>query len=555
MRVFRRRTPLLAFVAYAGLYVGAAAAQYTPDPLQQNAADPNAPKRPLTPEEQRQKEIDKYDPLKKRDTSNSDRPVDAGASVAPAPAPRQNTDLDTGQRSAQPLPGSVADTSSLLPARPGGDGPQVVDDSGTLNAQTYTGPAVLSRSYTIARPTTPKELKWSWTVSSSEVYQSGLVTGTSSTAATTGAAFGTATTFGFSGRHFWKKDQVGLTYGLNYSNYFGSNAYSGSNQHLSVDYGHEFSRHLSFNLVENGSILSSNYSLENPLTIPGVSAANLSLSASPSAQLLDQRTRQFQSTASVTWQESSRLSFSMSGGFFAVDFGGPQMTSNVGYSAQADVNYRYTSRMTVGAYYSFTDYTYTKHEDVSDSNTIGLIGSYAFDRRTQLRLRGGISRIESLAYTQVAINPLFAALTGEAVGIIDYYHRSSISDISAQFVRDLGRAKTFNISYAHGLAPGNGQILTSTQQVISGSFSASLFHRYSVSLSGGRSTLSAQVQNTGSYSTNYLGLNLSRTLPRNVTASLGINYTQYSVTNMPGLQSQFRITSGISWGPGPGKLW
>jgi hypothetical protein len=245
----------------------------------------------------------------------------------------------------------------------------------------------------------------------------------------------------------------------------------------------------------------------------------------------------------------------MSGGFFAVDFTGPQLSSNVGYQAQADVNYRYTSRMTFGAYYSFTDYTFTKHEVVSDSNTAGLIFSYAFNRRTQLRLRAGVSSIESLALTQVAVNPVFAALTGESVGLIDLYRRSMISDLSGQFVRDFGRSKTINVSYAHGIAPGNGLILTSTQQVISAGFTASLFRRYLLTLSAGRSTLSAQVQNTGSYTTNYAGLSLSRTLPRGVTANLGFDYRQYEVSNQPGLTSQLRVSSGVSWGPGPGKLW
>jgi hypothetical protein len=112
-----------------------------------------------------------------------------------------------------------------------------------------------------------------------------------------------------------------------------------------------------------------------------------------------------------------------------------------------------------------------------------------------------------------------------------------------------------NISYAHGIAPGNGLILTSTQQIVSAGFTTELFRRYMVNLTAGRSTLSAQVQNTGAYTTNFAGLTVSRTLPRNVTATLGVDYRQYIITNMPGLQSQLRVSSGVTWGPGPGKLW
>jgi hypothetical protein len=423
----------------------------------------------------------------------------------------------------------------------------------------------------MSRPTVPKEVKWQWTIGSSEVYQNGLFTQTPAASGTTvtpgttaapgtlstnGNAFGTLTSFTLSGRHFWKKDQVGLNYTGSYTDYFGASAYNGFNQTMNLDYGHEFSRHLLLNLVETGSILSSNYTLQNPLTAPGVSVANLSLSASPGFQALDSRIRQFQSSSTLTWEKTSRLSFSLGGGFFAVSFaGGPQLSNNVGYQSQADVNYRYTSRTTIGAYYSFTDYTYTKHESVSNTHTVGAIYSYAFNRATQLRLRAGVARVESLGFNVVPIDPAFAVLLGETSGIVDTYRRNYISDISAQFVRDFGRSKTANISYARGIAPGNGVILTSTQELISGGFSATLFRRFTLSLSAGRSTLTSQSQNTGSYTSNYAGLRFSRSLPHGATASLGFDYRTYLVTGLPGLRSQMSITSGVTWGPGPGKIW
>ncbi len=574
MRIFRQGPRGLVLVVCATVCLSAALGQVTPgqvtpdeqipglpeqvDPSQapldssQARPDRNTARRPLTPEEQRQKEIDKYDPLKARDTT---LPGEAGAG-APDAATEPNTN-PPASRSAKPLPGSVAESEEPLPTRSNRDGPQVVEGGDTSGVQTYSGPAVLSRSYTIARPMAPKEVKWSWNVGSSEIYQSGLVAGvtTPGAAATSGSAFGTATNFSFSGRHFFKKDQIGAHYSVSYTNYIGANAYNGANQNLSLDYGHAFSRRLLLNLVETGSILSMNSTLENPLTAPGVSVANLSLAASPSAQLLDLTTRQTQTQLSLTWQQSARLSFNLSGGFFAVDFTGPQLQNSVGYQSQADVNYRYTSRMTVGAYYSFTDYVYTKHESVSNSNTIGLIYSYAFDRRTQLRLRAGVTRIESLAFTVVPVSPVFAALTGEANGIVDAYHLSTISDLSGQLVRDFGHSRTGNVSFARGITPGNGLILTSVQETLSAGFSTALFRRFVLGFSGMRTVLSAQNQNVGSYTTNTYGLILSRSLPRGATASLGVNYVQINVTNMPGLQSQFRITSGVSWGPGPGRLW
>jgi hypothetical protein len=578
MRVFGHCPRGLLFAVYAALCVSAASAQSpaVADPQTVPGQPPNTlpGEPPLTPEQQRQREIDKYDPLKRKNPLDPGIPGENGAK---APDPQSGAKPYVSP-APPPLPGSIADSNdqSFGRSRDGGSGagsaasstdagPQVVDDSASASSQSYHGPAVLSRSYTLARPSVPKELKWQWTIGTVESYQSGLMgpTAVSATGSSSQSSLGSGTAFTFTGRHLWKRDQFGVDYGADYTRYTGANAFNGLNQHLSLDYGHVVSSHLIVNLVASGSILSSNYSLQNPLTMPGVSPANISLAASPAYQLLDQRTRQFQTTASLTWQKSSRLSFNMSGGLFAVDRGGAQapgalgqqLTGNVGYQAQADVNYRYTSRMTVGAYYSYTTYTYTKHESVSDTNTVGLIYSYAFDRSTQLRLRFGISGIESLSYTQVPLDPVFAFLTGEIAGIVDQYRKSSTSDISGQFIRDFGHSRTGNISFARGVAPGNGTFLTSVQETMAASYSSRLFRRVTVNFSGGRTVLSAQVQNTGNYTTNYAAFTISRPLPHRATASFSVNYTLFDVTNMPGLHPQWRIASTFAWGPGPGKLW
>ncbi len=246
--------------------------------------------------------------------------------------------------------------------------------------------------------------------------------------------------------------------------------------------------------------------------------------------------------------------FNLGGGFFAVGLSGPELTSNVGYQAQADVNYRYTSRTTVGVYYSYTYYLFTKHESLSDTNTGGLIYSYAFDRRTQLRVRAGISRIESLSYTQIPINPIFAVLLGESSGIVDIYGLHYTSDISAQFLKDLGRRRTVNVSYARGVRRQRADSHLGSAGGL-GRFCGHDFPALHGESDGRRTSLTSQAQSTGSYTTDYASLGVSRNLPHGVSANASVSYTHYTVTGMPELRSQFRITTGISWSPGPGRLW
>jgi len=507
---------------------------------------------PLTPEQQREKELRKYDPLDKTNPAAPDQ-----NQGQPADAAKPST-----TNSAKPLPGSVAASgtnNTLVPANPRGQGPEVVaaTDTDSAPAEDYGGPAVLSRSYTLARPIAPQELKWSWTVGTGVVYDTGLTNGTVNPNGTLANvdAWGNSITWGVHGRHFWKHDQIGLSYSGNYNRYDYGTAYNGSNHSLNFDLSHQISRHLSINLVESGSIVSQSYSLANPGVGPEGSIANINLAVSPGVQILNQGARQFSTMTNLTWQKSTRLSVSMGGGFFAVDYLGAGFAGTVGYQAQADVNYRLTRKMTVGAYYSFSDYNFSRHVDVNSANTAGGIFSYALNRTTQIRLRGGITHSESLGLTAIPIDPAIAALIGRSAAFVDAYNPTWLQDVSAQFAKDFGRRKTANISYAHGLAPGNGLLLASAQDSVSAGFSAGLFRNYSVSVGVSRTELSSVSQTLGTYTSEGGNVTLSHTYGRGLTASLGVDYRKYTLSNSPILQSQFRITSGFSWGPGDGKLW
>ncbi|MEP6714948.1 MAG: hypothetical protein ABJC09_05200 [Terriglobia bacterium] len=509
---------------------------------------PTAPdsQQPLSPAEQHEKYIRTYDPL---DKSNP----------AGEPATQQDTGSgQAGQNAATPLPGSVAASNELTPVNPRRSGPQVTTgDSDSSPVQEYAGPAVLSRSYTIARPMVARQVRWAPTLGISGIYDTGLSGGKvnpDGSLANVGA-FGESYQWGFSGRHFWKHDQAGLEYTGNYNHYNGNSGYNGSNQLLNADLAHEFSRRLTLNLVESGSITSQSNSLLDPALAAGISAANLDLGASPSTQILDQGTRQFTTMADITWKKSARLSFDLGGGFFAVDRTGVGFYGNTGYQARGDVNYRYSRRTTIGLYYSFLDYTFSQHIQTSNTNIFGAIFSYAFGRTTQFRSRVGVARAESEGLTSVAIDPSIAALIGRSTSIVDQYRLSYLSDISAEVVKDFGRSRTANLSYARGISPGNGVLLTSVQETESGAFSMKLLHRYLASATAGYTKLTSASQTISQYGTKYVKFSLSRNYRHGLAGNFEVDYRRFTLSNAPVLHSQFRVSTGVSWGPGEGRLW
>ncbi len=98
--------------------------------------------KPLTPEQQREEEIRQVDPL---DRTTADK--DARDKDKAAPDQKKNAQTDT------PLPGSIAASERDAQRK----GPRVSEGDATDEpVQEYTGPAVLSRSYSVNRPLIPE---------------------------------------------------------------------------------------------------------------------------------------------------------------------------------------------------------------------------------------------------------------------------------------------------------------------------------------------------------------------------------------------------------------
>ena len=162
----------------------------------------------------------------------------------------------------------------------------------------------------------------------------------------------------------------------------------------------------------------------------------------------------------------------------------PALAGMTGQQAQGDVNYRLTRKTTVGAYYSFSHYLYPHGFGNSDTNTVGLIYSYAFTRTMQLRLRGAAFGVQSLGLRDGADNPLIAALLGRD-------RRLSTSYAKRQNERYLGSVRQGLSAAARqprwlmrsGISPGNGIYQTSQQESISANLTdARFFGRYSLTV-------------------------------------------------------------------------
>lgn len=524
--------------------------QTAPPPQDQTPQSlPTSVPLPPSPVDERDREVRQVDPLDHGDQDKKDKKNKKDKEDRQTTGKQDQTEA--------PLPGSVAESEQSAANR---SGPQVEDQNEEEPVQEYTGPAVLSRSYSINQALVPEQVKWNESFGVSAVYDSG-ITSTVSTGGTPGAASdltGTRVNWAFSGRHYFKRDVVSLSYSGNWSQYSGYEAYNGTNQNLSASLSHVLTRRLRLNLGGAGSVMSLNSILEGQ-TAGSQTIANINLGTSPNIQIFDYGSKQVSFQADLTFQQTSRLSYSLGGSYFGIEQNAAFLLGMTGQQARADVNYRLTRKTTVGTYYSHSSYLYSSGFGDSGTNTFGGIYSYAFNKTTQVRFRGGISEIQSVGLVTVQINPVIAALLGEKAGVIDAYSSFKTSDISAQLVKDFRHGTTASVAFAHGVTPGNGLYQTSVMESMSAGMTMKVFRSYNLGIAIGRDMLEAGIQalvsNFGTYEDEYATVSLSRSYRRGVGLTFALAYRHFNLEAAGFAQNQLSITSGFSWGSGNGRLW
>ncbi|MCU1329350.1 MAG: hypothetical protein JWN34_4720 [Bryobacterales bacterium] len=549
---FAKRFVMLAAILIAATYAHGQQPTVQPTPAEPVPSllkvDPDKrADRPLTPQEERERLIRLYDPARRGEKGLDDRFGDRVPDAATLPS------RGAGLEESRPQPGpSIRGSGPTLRNPTASSGPAVeptVDNS----AQDYAGPSVLSRSYTLSRPSSPKTIRWTPTVGYSSVFNTGLPGIGPNTAGT--SSLGSQLTWGLSASRSWKWDRLDVGYFGSANSYYGTQRYSGVNQALTVGYSRILSRRIKASVSQNFTSTNQSYSLENQSLSTGDLAAGLSLATTPVISAYDQGTRQASTSANLSWQKTARTLFSFGGGAFVVERGGAGFVGTTGYQAQGDVRHRYSSRLTLGLYYSYANYVSSKHVSVTGSNTGGGLVSYQVDRRTQASLKVGLSQAETLSLSRIALDPLIAAILGQPSAVVVAFQKSNFKDVAATVARDLGHRRTVTASYVRGLAPGNGLIQASSREGISAGFGAPVFRRFNLNVGFNSDRLNAVDASAAAYGTRGGQLSVSRSLAKGVVSSFSVDYRTFTGVGTQGLSRQLRLSSGVSWGRNDGKMW
>lgn len=417
----------------------------------------------------------------------------------------------------------------------------------------YAGPSVLSRGLGASILARQQSVRFRPYLGISGFCDSGL---TSLTVGVGGKppnqlACGVDGQLGLNGYHIWRKSQLGIQYTGDYHHYARYSNYDGIDQLLSLGYTLRTTKRTQLTLKESAGTFSRNY--VQPTAYGFYDANALPV---PDSVPFDNRIYYAQSAADFTFRPTARLSFNMGGNFDAVRYRASSLYGSTVETGRADVIYRYNRFGSIGASYEFSHMRFKNVFGSSDLHDLSIVWSARLSRSWELRLRAGATRVETLAFQVVAVDPFIAAITGQTAAIRATYRLNYVPSGGASLSKSFQHASlTFN--YDRGVTPGNGVFITSSQETGRASYSYVGIRRWTFSTSLGYERYTALVQTINQYKSYEAGAGVGRELGKGVGLSIRFDERRYDTGFGNFRRDAYRAMLGFTWSPGdvPLMLW
>lgn len=397
----------------------------------------------------------------------------------------------------------------------------------------FGGPSVLGRGGPQARRIPARDVRLRTFASLSGVYDTGLTavqfTNTGQIPAV-GAA-GIEVAWGAYASKLFREGQIAFGYKGDYRQYNIRTNFNGSNHYLDLT----GFRQLTSRIAVNGDLLAgtTNLAAGGPFGFIGTGAGTTtdSVIGIPSNDFFDTRTYFVSAQTAVVIQKSARLSFSLGGGGFTVRRSSSALISMDAAQARADVAYRVTRNMTIGADFNYYQFVFRNAFGVSNIFEGTMTFSRQFGRAWTLRARAGAFRSETEGTVRVTLDPVVAAIIGQSSGFEAFHRVNILPAVNVSVARQF-RQSSFSATFFKAANPGNGLQMTSKITNYSTTFSYTGIRKWSMYGSVGYVDLES------------IGRFITRT--ENYVASAGATYKINRIVNLSltMLGRRFEVASG-----------
>ncbi len=282
-----------------------------------------------------------------------------------------------------------------------------------------------------------------------------------------------------SGSKTFSNAALSLTYRGEYRDYAPSFGGKGSNQNLNFIY----SRRLNYRWSVSFH------------TIAGVTAyGSTNYSFNPSQAALDNpfstSTRFLSSGITLAYRQTQRLTYIFSGDFFLNRYNYAGATGSTGGIFTGAVSYELTPRTTLGLTYSHDQIWYQFGAGDSHIDGLFLSGTHKFGQTWEAELSAGASRVNAQGVYRLPVQFVIDGQTVFGIETIPYKTDKVIPVVRGSLSKRIGQF-TLRATASHGVSPGNGTYLTSSNTMILGYASRNFGRISTLSIAGGYSTLSS----------------------------------------------------------------
>ena len=352
---------------------------------------------------------------------------------------------------------------------------------------------------------------------------------------------------GVYGVHSWKRSQLALDYAGSYTKYFNYDAYNSTNHALSLGYTDQISRRLRLDLRESAGSLT--YGTGQ---VANAASNELDSSFTPVTRLFDTRTYYLQSTASATYLQSARISYTAGVSAFLQNLKSQGLSNSWGYGFNGNIMRRMTKTSTLGVTYAYSHFEYPGFSSKSDSHTFQGLYATGFGRFWTLSIEAGatVTQVGSVL-TAVFLSNNVPVLVPVSVSLQTIYPSGTVT-LKRQF-----RRASLGFNYYRGVNSGNGTYSTGRLDNVGAFVSYTGLRKLNLGADGGYYTLKSIGQNLGSFSQYSAGAGISYTLGRDIHLTVRYDFRDLQVDITDYRQRGSRATVGFNFSPGslPLSLW
>jgi hypothetical protein len=393
-------------------------------------------------------------------------------------------------------------------------------------------------------------------VEANGIYNTGLagVAVTNAGQLATSASPGIGLVWGVSGMHSWRHTKLGLDYRGSLDHYTQETKYDTTNQQMLLSVDQMLNRHTQFGLRATAGTFSYNFGL--PGLTPTVTFDPNGVYI-PHTDFFDNRTSYATAAGDFTLRKSARLSFSIGGQGSIVSRLSSALYGVVSGSGRGDVQYRVRRSTTIGAFYTYQHYSFTRVTGGTDLH--GAAGTYSWrvSRWLELSGYGGFMRVESKFLQAVPVDPVIAVILGISYAPQIYHSISYAPNLGGRLSRTF-RTGVAYISAGHSYVPGNGLFLTSAITSVMGGYGYTGLRRWSFHATAQYDDSQAAANVSGGYGDYGFNLSASRQITRGLNSV--VNY--YARRYQSGDFTQYNrwiqtVRVGVGYTPGdlPLRIW